>query len=253
VLVVTALAHSADYDFGTGIVRLGFRGDLDVAGATKLRTAVLKSLSDHPTAALIDLNELHVLDELALLVLPALADHHSNTPIYFIADSVTETGRLMRQNSRRSTPVFHDEADVLDAIARSSHPARRFHLHLGAHEGAPRAARRLVAHACETWELANLRPVAELIASELVTNAVRHARTDTEFVVALSDKYLHLHVRDRAMQLPRLSAGDGLQAQASRGLKLVDRLAAGWGTTLAPYGKTVWATLRLRPFSAPMS
>lgn len=93
------------------------------------------------------------------------------------------------------------------------------------------------------WGLPHLKGIAELIVSELVTNAVRHAGSDLEVTVALSDQYLHLFVRDRDLRIPRIFTADSPDPDHSRGMKLVDGLASAWGTTLRPYGKSVWATL----------
>jgi len=103
------------------------------------------------------------------------------------------------------------------------------------------------------WKLPQLSGVAQLIISELVTNAIRHAGGDIEVTVALGEYYLHLYVRDRDRHIPRLFSADSIEPEYSRGMKLVDGLAAGWGTTPRPYGKSVWATLRLTAGPAPPS
>jgi two-component sensor histidine kinase len=116
----------------------------------------------------------------------------------------------------------------------------------GGDASAPVRARMLVQEACRRWGLPALIDPAQLIVSELVSNSVRHAQTDLELTIALGDHYLHLHVRDRDQQVPRIVTADSADPEHSRGMKLVDGLAAGWGTTLRPYGKLVWATLRIK-------
>lgn len=241
------LAHTSDYDFGTGLARLRFRGGLDVSGAAALRAAVLKSLSDHPMAVLVDLRHVKVTDGGCLLVLPKLAAHRTGTPLYFIAEGHSETGALVRKAPALSAVAFDSEAAALESFVLGGHPSRRLHLHLEG-RGAPCAARRLVAQACAIWDLPHLLRHAELIASELVANAVLHAGTDADVVVARGARYLRISVRDRAGHLlPRQSTDAVARTRDSRGLRLIDKLASGWGTTLTPFGKTVWATLRLEP------
>jgi two-component sensor histidine kinase len=92
-----------------------------------------------------------------------------------------------------------------------------------------------------------LSAAAQIIVSELVTNAIRHAGTDLEVTIVRGRRELHLHVRDRSPRIPRLYSFDSHEPEHSRGLKLIDGLAASWGTTLRPYGKSVWATLPVMP------
>ena len=250
---MSTLVHTTRYDFETGLARLSFHGDLDVQGATRMRSAMLKALSEHPLAVIVDLGDLRVVYELALLVLPTLVRNHENVPILLHCDPETHTGRIVRAGLRTGMPVYDDEAEALAALARGRSSSKRAHAHLRPDGSAPIVARRLVAKLCQTWDYAELCPVAELLISELVTNAIRHAGTDIEVTAAIGDHFLHLHVRDRTKRLPMLSGTDSLQTHHSRGLKLVDRLSNGWGTTLAPYGKTVWVTLRLRPLNIRLS
>jgi anti-sigma regulatory factor (Ser/Thr protein kinase) len=252
VRVVITLAHTTKYDFETGLARLAFHGDLDAASASHMRSTVLKMLSEHPLAVIVDLDDLQVLHELALLVLPALVNNRENVPILLHCDPLTPTGQVVRSAVLGGgMPIYAHEREAVTALARGRSSSKRAHVYLRSGPTAPAAARRLVVRLCEAWDLHELTELAELIISELVTNAVRHASTDLEVTSAIGEHHLHMHVRDRSKRLPTLSGADGMQAHHSRGLQLVDRLSNGWGTTLTPYGKTVWATLRLRPLSRP--
>src|SRR6185437_5920709 len=87
--------------------------------------------------------------------------------------------------------------------------------------------------------------VAELLSSELVTNAVVHARTSVELEAAYDDSsILRIEVYDRSAdefdRLPRQPA-DG--AEGGRGLAIVARLACHWGVDPCSPGKRVWFTL----------
>ncbi len=246
---MTALANTTDYDFGTGLIHLAFHGDLDSLGASHLRSAVLKALCDHPVAAVVDLNQVTVVDELGLLVLLNLMRRHDDIPILVCADSRTPTGQAVRETMRGVT-VFDSDRAAVEAVDDGPASKRRAHVHLTSDSSAPVVARRLVTKVCQVWGLQHLTPIAELIVSELVTNVVRHSGSDMEVTVAVGQSYLHLYVRDRTKRLPALSSFDSMRAEHSRGLKLVDRLASGWGTTITPYGKAVWATVRLKPTPA---
>ena len=95
----------------------------------------------------------------------------------------------------------------------------------------------------QQWRLPGDNNSALLVTSELVTNAVLHARTaHLELSLALHDDRMRIAVRDRDARPPasRLLSGD---EQGGRGLMLVDALCVGWGVLPANDGKAVWAVL----------
>jgi hypothetical protein len=120
---------------------------------------------------------------------------------------------------------------------------------------APRSvpvARRLVRLVLASWELAGLAESAELIASELVTNAIAASATAGYPVIRLritSRMYaVVVAVWDGSDQWP-VPQRDGADALGGRGLMLVEALADRWGAEPAEEGgKTVFAVLaRFRP------
>jgi len=82
-----------------------------------------------------------------------------------------------------------------------------------------------------------------LVVSELVTNAVIHARTLLDVrITVTTDRVVRVEVHDRSEHPPRTkhySATSG----TGRGLLLVEALASQWGVTTAPDGKVVWAEI----------
>lgn len=85
-------------------------------------------------------------------------------------------------------------------------------------------------------------PVA-LIVSELVANAVMHARTDMSVSVELDGDGVRVSVTDGAATLPRWTPASAT-ATSGRGLLLVRRLSRDWGVTpVTGGGKRVWATV----------
>ncbi|MEV4613119.1 ATP-binding protein [Kitasatospora sp. NPDC049258] len=88
---------------------------------------------------------------------------------------------------------------------------------------------------------------AILIASELVTNAWRHAGGVMEMRLCWDDGVLTLEVDDHSATLPAVRPAAGRGAHGGYGLALVDHLADEWGAQCHPDGKTVWARCVLPP------
>lgn len=75
-----------------------------------------------------------------------------------------------------------------------------------------------------------------LVASELATNVVNHARTD--FTVEIHhNTHVTLTVSDGSSIIPAI---EDLTAD-QRGLKIVDRISSKWGIETTPTGKAIWA------------
>jgi anti-sigma regulatory factor (Ser/Thr protein kinase) len=88
---------------------------------------------------------------------------------------------------------------------------------------------------------------AELIVSELVTNALRHGLGDVVTRGSLAEAgCLQLSVTDSGPELPRLQPLDPDRI-GGVGLRIVDELASSWGVAPFPGGKTVWATIEIGP------
>ncbi|MET7272527.1 SpoIIE family protein phosphatase [Streptomyces flaveolus] len=102
-------------------------------------------------------------------------------------------------------------------------------------------ARRLVADTLTEWGLDDLVPGAELIVSELVTNAVRYAEGGIGLRL-IRDDALTCEVTDSTSAAPHLRLADESD-EGGRGLYLVGRLGRRWGTRHSARGKTIWVEL----------
>ncbi len=81
--------------------------------------------------------------------------------------------------------------------------------------------------------------VARLLVSELVTNAVLHARTELTLILDRTESVVRVQVEDRNPRLPVLRT-HGSDAGTGRGLRVLDKMASGWGTHTIEGGKVVW-------------
>jgi len=104
------------------------------------------------------------------------------------------------------------------------------------------ATRAFVRARLEAWEAAELTSDAELIASELVTNAVLHARTAIQLRLSVEESRVRIEVYDENTRAPALPSC-GPDATSGRGLALVSSLANSWGIEHQGDGKVVWAEI----------
>ncbi|RXS70919.1 ATP-binding protein [Streptomyces sioyaensis] len=118
---------------------------------------------------------------------------------------------------------------------------------LESHVRAVPQARRIIRTELARWGLAEHVEIAELLVSELVTNAVQHAWGPLQLRMSHSpvDRTLRCDVADGC---PAAPPADRPPARADedhgRGLHLVDQLSTRWGARHTAAGKTVWFELR---------
>lgn len=116
-------------------------------------------------------------------------------------------------------------------------------LELEARHDAVGRARMFVSALVERWDLASLGPDASLVTSELVSNAVIHARPPIELRVVPVADGLRIEVRDSTEYGVTAAAPGRALAPRGLGLRVVAQLSVRWGVDPVPDGKTVWAEL----------
>ncbi|MFF8399736.1 SpoIIE family protein phosphatase [Streptomyces sp. NPDC016172] len=97
----------------------------------------------------------------------------------------------------------------------------------------------------ERWGLSDAEFVTELIVSELVTNAIRHAEPPVQLRL-IHDTTLICEVSDGGTTAPHLRRARTYD-EGGRGLLLVAQLTERWGTRQSATGKTIWAEQTLSP------
>ncbi|MFD5416812.1 SpoIIE family protein phosphatase [Streptomyces sp. NPDC127069] len=93
------------------------------------------------------------------------------------------------------------------------------------------------------WGLEELAFAAELLLSELVTNAIRYGGEPIQ-VRLIHDRTLICEVSDGGSSAPHLRRAASTD-EGGRGLFLVAQLAQSWGTRYTPRGKVIWAECAL--------
>lgn len=89
---------------------------------------------------------------------------------------------------------------------------------------------------------------AELLVSELMSNAVRHGGGAIRLTASLHAGGLTVAVFDAGTEQPQMRSEDPERTVASgRGLRMVEQLAAEWGVDVGDDGKTVWFRMLAAP------
>lgn len=82
-----------------------------------------------------------------------------------------------------------------------------------------------------------------LVASELATNAIAHARTPFKVRLTAPGDHVRLEVSDQSSVIPAIEQLSGSQ----RGLRIVQALSSRWGIDPDESGKTIWVDFDLPP------
>ncbi|MFJ5517272.1 SpoIIE family protein phosphatase [Streptomyces griseoluteus] len=183
------------------------------------------------------------------------------------ADAVSAARNLLRSARDVNSESIHKVANVMVANF-SQHPRLRaddMALLLARYEGSPLgSARRVDRMALQSHDVQGVRAArnfvrdylierglpglvedVEIMASEIVTNALIHAGTDVEISVRDYQDRIHFEARDTGVKPPipmPITTSDEANATAEhgRGLSIVDVLSSAWGTSPHGKGKAVW-------------
>ncbi|HEV2372523.1 MAG TPA: ATP-binding protein [Streptosporangiaceae bacterium] len=120
-----------------------------------------------------------------------------------------------------------------------------WHTALPSDHRAAEGGRQVTRAALAAWRLDHLSDTAVLLVSELVTNAVRHARAgESPIALHLETRagWLRIEVCDCDPRWPEPRVPEELD-ESGFGLVLVDSLAWKWGVCDTATGKAVWAEL----------
>ena len=111
--------------------------------------------------------------------------------------------------------------------------------------GSAAQARRFTVDVLQEWGCSELVDTATLLVSELVTNAVLHARSQSHLVLRRTeDRRLRVEISDSSITAPARRAYSP-DAGTGRGMMLVEALSLRWGSERDDDGKRVWFELEL--------
>jgi anti-sigma regulatory factor (Ser/Thr protein kinase)/anti-anti-sigma regulatory factor len=235
--------------------RLRASGTLDAFTAPELAAALLEAVAEQPVGVLIEVDELTVTDDVGLAVFANVGAQNRSWPgcgLVLAGPNAEFHMRAERIGVIPYIPMCPDRPTALAHLAQIPVPPWQREV-ITADRNAPALARAVVAEFCARQGIGGGSmggETAQLVASELVTNAVVHAGTPIQLTLRLLAPLLHIAVRDSGQGHVRMSGLVDESAESGRGLVLVDALSAAWGSFVPPIGKVVWAAIRVRPLAA---
>ncbi len=150
--------------------------------------------------------------------------------------TLEETGRGVIDGLLAGQPS--DDAALLLARTRVLARDRIVSWDLPSDPAAVARARSLATQQLTEWGVPDLTFTTELVVSELVTNAIRHA-TGPVCLRLIRDRGLICEVSDASSTSPRLRHARTTD-EGGRGLLIVAQLAHRWGTRYTTNGKIIW-------------
>jgi Histidine kinase-like ATPase domain len=246
----TLLGDSAHVSIGIaaeGQRILRMQGHLTSQAAPAVRNAILQNLADSPPILICDFSEVDLEIQSAPSVFFVIADYvdaWAETPVVLVVPDGRLVDRLHRlQIPNRLTVRSTLEAALYEPVLRL--PVRVRRIHLAPTPEAPRLGRAFVLRQARELARPPNEATVELMTSELVTNAVLHAKTDIEVQTTLiEDDRMRISVRDGSPVQPSIpSVTVNLAGDRGRGLALVEAMSRSWGVVPAQHGKIVWCLL----------
>ncbi|MFJ2780932.1 SpoIIE family protein phosphatase [Kitasatospora sp. NPDC087315] len=179
----------------------------------------------------------HDLDEGLRLLCRTIADRRGSLEQTCDAVLAALTGR-----------TSEDDIAVIMAQARPIGTDRIATLPLTGDRAMVSHSRRFTRDTLAGWGLDPLADWAELLTSELITNALVHAGSPTQLRL-FCNRVLTVEVADQDSETPRIRRAHA-EDEGGRGMQLVNELAHRWGSRRTKEGKVVWFELELPPGSS---
>lgn len=229
-----------------GATQLTADGVLDSTTYRSLRDEIIKAALEEPAAVLVEISDLEVPAESALVVFASARWHVGRwpeVPILLLCDDPARRSAISRNGVARYVPVYPSAEDALQALPTYSRShRRRARANLAATPSSVQRSRQLVEDCLTAWSKPDLIAVAKVIVTTLVENTLRHTDTAPSVRLESAGDTVTVAVEDGSRTPPTLSE-TRLAANFPTGLKMVDALTRVWGNAPTPSGKTVWAVI----------
>jgi anti-sigma regulatory factor (Ser/Thr protein kinase) len=207
---------------------------------------------EQPMELILEVADLTVASRSALLPLLQFAREVRRWPATTVAVSgaAPELGSMITEAAEDGGVGLYPSVAHALAAGDARQVPPRVSAELQPTDQAPAVGRELIAQACRGWGVTRLQALAQLLGSELITNAVVHARTPMQVTVRYAEPVLQVSVRDgdpRLVERPPTGPQALPLADLGRGMLLLETLADDWGCVPAGDGKVVWACVAPPP------
>ncbi|OXM60562.1 ATP-binding protein [Amycolatopsis vastitatis] len=226
------------------MARASIVGVLDRTTYPELRDRLLEFATDSEDGVLVDIERLELRDRTLTRVFALVAlriRQWPAIPFALVTGRPEQRAALAEGLAGRHVPVYPDHDTAEAALTR---PARRRGGRLLDRSSRTSArARGFVRGTCAEWMVPELAEDAELVATELVENVLRHTDSAPRLRLELRRGMLTVEVADDSASPAVLREGLDL-AETGLGLRMVTKVAKNWGSSRSGSGgKTVWAVL----------
>lgn len=223
-------------DIGAGIVLVP-RGELSLRTVPDLRRALDKQLGDRGRV-LVDLSGLVLAWRPALWVFPTALAGTTGWPAARLVLFGASGGQLRTAGDlAAAVHVAGTEAEAVRLLdVRPPRLSRR--VELACDVRSAKWSRLLVDSVHEDWEVTDVDlHVARLVVSEMVSDALRRARTSSVVTCTLTPRSLRIAVRDFCTDPAPMVPGPGSVAA------VLGATSRAWGVHWHDDGRTVWASI----------
>ena len=222
-------------------------GVLDSSSYIALRDKIIDAALHEPCAVVVDVTDLVVPADSAWSAFSSarwLVSRWPRIPIVLVCKNTGTRDVLARNGVPRGVPVYPSIDSAVGCLPFGpANPMRhRARAELPARVQSLRRSRELMAGWLTAWSQADFIPVANIVATTLVENVLKH--TDSRPCVRLEsdDAVVAVAVEDSS-HAPAALREDATEAGAPSGLRIMAAVCRMWGQAPTPAGKTMWAVI----------
>nr|WP_228768840.1 STAS domain-containing protein [Mycolicibacterium malmesburyense] len=231
---------------GSAVV-LSLRGVVDSNTYCEVRNQIVQAALEEPQAVLIDVTAIRASADSAWTVFSSARWHVArwpDVPVFLVCSDPSTRAAIDRSGVTRQVPMFADlGAAVVEAktIGRTGQ-RRRARAELPAALTSLQRSRELTTQWLTAWSRTEMIPTANIVATTLVENVLRHTDSQPELRVECAGSTVAIAVTDTS-HAPAVLREVSTATACPSGLFIVSALCRCWGNAMRSSGKTVWALM----------